>query len=341
MRNTYFLLLVFAMSLGAVKAQQNVNTDGVISDFENLNLEPDSYWNGADYTGGFYSGLAYFPNSYDSTWGAWNNWGYSNMADDTTASWLNQFSAITASGYDPAGSMGSNYGIAFVSADLMTSQLIPISLHFSDSTSHLVEGFYITNATYPALAMLNGDDFSKKFGGESGDDPDYFKLMIWGFANGMQTDTIDFFLADFRFSNNDEDYIVDEWTWVDLETLGELDSLKFTMESTDIGMFGMNTPSYFCMDNLSILPDDAGLWDYAASPIKLKVYPNPSDGRFRVETDESISNLTVTDLRANIVYLDEGFSGNGELDLSGLAAGCYILKVETTKSFGAYRIILH
>jgi hypothetical protein len=253
MRNTYLLLLVLALSPGVVKAQQSNSPLQVISDFEDLALAPDSYWNGSDLSGGYISNLAFFPNDYNPDWMAWNQWAYSSMADDTTAGFLNQYSAITASGYDPAASGGSNYAVAYVISDFLTNELIPVPVRFADNRSHYPDGFYVTNGTYPALAMESGDDYSKKFGGESGDDPDYFKLMVWGMLNGTPgADTVEFFLADYRFANNDEDYIVKTWEWVDLSSLGLSDSLMFTLESTDVGMFGMNTPAFFCIDNFTV-----------------------------------------------------------------------------------------
>ncbi|MEZ4953573.1 MAG: DUF4465 domain-containing protein [Saprospiraceae bacterium] len=33
--------------------------------------------------------------------------------------------------------------------------------------------------------------------------------------------------------------------------LGHVDSL-FTLSSSDAGVFGMNTPAYFCLDNLTL-----------------------------------------------------------------------------------------
>ena len=45
--------------------------------------------------------------------------------------------------------------------------------------------------------MKTGDQFAKKFGGEDGNDPDYFKLLVWGEKeNGTETDTVEFFLAE-------------------------------------------------------------------------------------------------------------------------------------------------
>jgi hypothetical protein len=189
--------------------------------------------------------------------------------------------------------------------------------------------------------MLQGDEYTKKFGGESGDDPDYFKLLVWGVYDGTQTDTVEFFLSDYRFDNNNEDYIVDEWTWVDLESLGEVDSLMFSMESTDVGMFGINTPTFFCMDNLSILPDDAGIFDSPFAEINIGAYPNPTNGLICIEVDENgLYRLSVSDLCGNLVYSNEHFTGQGEIDLHGLAAGCYILQLQSSNSLGAQKIII-
>lgn len=273
MRKTYLLLLVFASIFGNLCAQNSITATDVVSDFENLSLGPNTYWNGADFSGGFASGFVHFPNDYDSTWGAWNNWAYSNMADDTTAGWLNQFSAITAEGYDPSASGGKNYGLAFVSSDFISTHLIPVSIDFLDWKANEVKGFYVTNTTFAGLSMEQGDQVSKKFGGETGDDPDYFKLMIWGILNGQPTDTVDFFLSDYRFPDNANDYIVKSWEWVNLESLGEVDKLMFSMESSDIGMFGINTPTYFCIDNLTVVHDPSAYSEYIADVIEYTPAP--------------------------------------------------------------------
>ncbi len=341
MRKTYFFLLVFVCSFGLLNAQNNFNADDVLSDFECLILEPDSYWNGADLSGGFTSGLAYFPNVFDTTWMAWNHWAYSNMADDTTAGWLNQFSAITAQGYDPISSGGVNYGLAFVPSDLMTANIIPIAMNFSDMKAHLVKGLYVTNTTYAALSMEHGDQVSKKFGGETGDDPDYFKLLVWGMINGSSTDIKEFFLADYCFENNDEDYIVKSWEWIDLESLGEVDSLMFSMESTDVGLYGINTPTYFCIDNVTIVPDDTGIFGHSTPGIELNVYPNPTYGMLRVETAGYAETcIYIMDLNGTFVYVNETYQSGQPVDLEGFAAGCYILKVRYGQSVSVAKIIL-
>jgi hypothetical protein len=106
--------------------------------------------------------------------------------------------------------------------------------------------FYVTNNTYAVLSMKNGDGFAKKFG-----DGDWFKLVIEGFdKSDTSTGTVEFYLADFRTASSPG--ILTEWTPVDLSSLGKVAAIKFDLQSSDTGQYGMNTPAYFCFDNLAI-----------------------------------------------------------------------------------------
>jgi hypothetical protein len=130
-----------------------------------------------------------------------------------------------------------------------------------------VKGMYITNGTFAALSMKNGDIFAKKFGGITGNDPDYFLLTIKAYSNGtLSTNGVDFYLADFRNADNTKDTIITNWTWVDLSSLGNTDSLVFRLSSSDNGQFGMNTPSFFCIDNVITDSDTADFENLTLSP---------------------------------------------------------------------------
>ncbi|MGY8738481.1 MAG: DUF4465 domain-containing protein, partial [bacterium] len=119
-----------------------------------------------------------------------------------------------------------------------------------------VTGAYITNTTYTALSMLSGDAFAKQFGGVTGTDPDYFRLLIEGFDDfNASTGVVEFMLADYRNLGGTLDYIVDQWTWLDLTGLGDVSSLGFSFDSSDVGSFGINTPQYFAIDNLTTIPE--------------------------------------------------------------------------------------
>jgi hypothetical protein len=245
-------LVMLSLGLPAAGTGSELTGEWEVCTMEDVPLAGEGYWNGSDGSGGFTSGGAFFPNRYDPDFGAWTGWACSSMSDRTTPGWGNQYSAITGAGFDTLSSGGKNYGVAFISTDWVTMELEPVPIKFQDNRTHEVKGFYITNSTYAALAMEQGDDFSKKFGGEEGDDPDWFRVSVWGMKDGSSTDSINFYLADFRFGDNSKDYIIHTWQWVEVSRLGEVDSLMFTLASSDTGSFGMNTPAYFCLDHLYI-----------------------------------------------------------------------------------------
>jgi hypothetical protein len=211
------------------------------------------YYDGSDGAGGFVSGGVEFANNYNAAYGSWDGWSYSNTTDTGTAGYTNQYSAYTG-----GAKSGSNYGIYYE-----PWTLAPTVTGFPPGS---LAGAYITNTTYAALSMLNGDSFAKKFGGDNGNDPDWFLLTITGKdASDAVTGTVDFYLADYRFSDNSQDYIVGDWTWVDFAGLGNAAKLQFDLSSSDVGQWGMNTPAYFAMDDLGTeaVPEPATLVMFA------------------------------------------------------------------------------
>lgn len=119
--------------------------------------------------------------------------------------------------------------------------------HVYPSMTTTISGMYVTNNTYAVSSMTNGDGYAKKFAAD-----DWFKLTITGyrFDEEMQEvagESVDFYLADFR---DGKSIILTDWVWCDLTSLGEVDAISFSLSSTDNGTYGMNTPGYFCFDNL-------------------------------------------------------------------------------------------
>lgn len=223
----------------------------VVVDFEDLSLSPESYYNGADGAGGFVSRGALLNNTFTDFGGgftAWSGWSYSNVTDNTTGGYENQYSAIPGSGAGPS----ANYAVAFAATDGEARIALPESL----SPSSIA----IANTTYAYLSMLHGDSFAKRFGGTSGDDPDYFLLSIAGLdATDQPVGVVEFYLADFRFADNSLDYLVDQWTEVDLSALQDATTLTFSLASSDVGQYGINTPTYFAVDDLRLIPEPASL----------------------------------------------------------------------------------
>lgn len=226
------ILMLAPLSLAAINV-----------DFEDLTLAPES----ASYKVPFSSRGAQFSNDYNPEWDSWSGFAYSNMSDTETRGFTNQFSAITGAGYGGSGI----YGIAYAWNPTDAEIVLP--------AGQFPVGMWITNTTYAYWSMMEGDFFGKKFGGPTGNDPDWFKVTAVGYSGNTQTGTVEFYLADFRFTDNSQDYIVADWTWWDLTPLGSANRIFFTFDSSDVGPFGMNTPAYFAMDNLQTVPEPGTL----------------------------------------------------------------------------------
>ena len=215
--------------------------------FEELPLESADFYNGSDIAGGFTSFGVTFNNLYTEFGGGccWNGWAYSQTTDTTTPGVVNQYSAIAGNGF--GGSL--KYGVAFSGFDAGGGIMPEITL---PTTAEPIS-VKVTNTTYAALSMLHGDGFAKKFGGPSGNDPDWFLLKVEGRnAADVVVGDVPLHLADYTFADPNEDYILDQWTDLDLTPLAGLGvrKLAFRLSSTDNGTFGMNTPAYVAIDDL-------------------------------------------------------------------------------------------
>ncbi len=89
--------------------------------------------------------------------------------------------------------------------------------------TEMLKGMYVTNNLWAYQAMRDGDNLATPFGGPSGNEPDYFRIRAVAFnANNVAFDTLYFYLADYRFEDNSQDYIVTDWRYFDLSSFGEV-----------------------------------------------------------------------------------------------------------------------
>lgn len=307
--------LIIAFTCSGLSAQ-------TVSTFETHGLPADSSWNGSDSTGGFADGNAFFPNTYvfDTVYGSYwaSGWAYSTMKDTTTQGFSNLYSARPGIGYGSS----LTYAIGQQNASIRLQGI---------AAGKQVNGVYITNTAYAALSMKNGDAFSKKFGGSSGNDPDWFKLSITGYDGCCSiADTVHFYLADYRFSNNTQDYIVKTWEWVDLSPLGNVDSLLFILSSTDNGTFGMNTPAFFCIDNFTTADSPSGIALKNSQLSTISLWPNPAQNFIHIFVPENNKSIEIMSMDGKIIKSLMADKNNINIDISTFSSGLYFIRYENT-----------
>ncbi|PWL29563.1 MAG: hypothetical protein DCO96_07335 [Fluviicola sp. XM-24bin1] len=327
MKKIYLSMIALAVG-GTVAAQSTF-------DFESHSLASESYDNGGPVQGGADFILTdnesiRLDNTYDTTYGSWTGFSISNVTDNTTMDYTNQYS--TASGTGAGGS--ANFGVYHSSGSLS-----------AESANTQITEFKITNTAYAKLAMENGYFVAKQFGspynsngqldGTNGED--WFKVWIYASSDQGDLDSMEFYLADYRFADSTQDYIIDTWETIDLtqEFSFPVSSLSFSLESTDNDpMFGMNTPAYFAIDDIKTM-GSVGL--ATNESLDIEVYPNPATDFVKVNAPEG--KITLVDLQGNIL-LQQEHKGQSSIDVSNLVTGVYVIRWSNASDSYTNRILV-
>ncbi len=302
-------LLAFAFGVFTAKAQS------FIADFEGFSLGANSAYSSTTSVP-FQTTNAIFPYNWDTGFSFWSSgFAYTNKYDSATAGAGNLYGVKTLKGYN-----SSNTYVVVQPRAVMKLK----------GPYDTFDGFYITNTTYAYKSMKLGDNFAKKFGGVSGNDPDFFKVTVKGYFQGiMKPDSTVFFLANYTYTNNALDYIVNTWQYVNTTILGQVDSVRFFMYSTDYSGNFMNTPAFFAIDNVSASDNFVGLTENSLLS-KLTIYPNPTNNKLNIDltgTQTEKLEIKITDITGKIIF-DETLSGlHNQINLEYLQKGIYLAEI--------------
>lgn len=312
MKKIYF----FTVALFATTTVFSQDSGDTLS-FESYDLGAEDYFNGVESVNNFTIGDITLSNSYTlEGWGDdWSGFAVSKVQDITTAGFGNQYAAFTNGGANGS----EKYGIYFAG---YSSQEIVFS------TPRVLKSLQVTNTTYAALSMRDGDFAGKEFGSsnDANGDPDgtngedWFLLQIIPLDENddLVGDTINFYLADYRFSDDNDDYIVDTWETIDLNDV-VANKITFLLTSSDVGAWGMNTPAYFALDNLVSTEYGLGLANTQAS--NTSIYPNPATDKFTIVTSGK-SEMSLYNALGQVVKT-ETINGTATIDVSNFPVGVY------------------
>ena len=248
LRFLWLALAVFgAFACGGTDADgghEGLMPENVLSDFSDLSLAPESAYIGADGSGGFESGALRFKTQYNSEYKSWDGFAYANQSNQGPVDFAN-LSAMNKKQDKPG-----IYAVGFVNC-VGTER--PTLMIAGDEPGITLNGLLVSNTSYTYHVIQDGNAFAKKFGGADGTDADWFLLTISALAaDGSKTGkTVEVYLADYRPAGTKDDFILDDWTFVDLSSLGPVKGLSFDLSSSDVGQYGMNTPTFFAIDDLT------------------------------------------------------------------------------------------
>lgn len=239
-----YLLLIGAVCINLTSCDDEDDKDTRVVNFEDLKVDSTGYWKGdttgtsnvgqygTDYSGQFTSGSVSFANTYTySSYGAsWRGFGYSTLADTSvTADYTNEMYAYGNSG----AANSKTFAIAFSDGATIT---------FDKAVD--LKKVNVLNTTYAYKVIRDGNAYT--------DGPfkagSWFTVTFTGYNEQQQeVGTTTFFLADYR---DGKTYICDSWENADLSALKGVKTVKLTFDGSDKGQWGLNTPTYVCIDNL-------------------------------------------------------------------------------------------
>lgn len=183
---------------------------------------------------GFYSGSYYFNTGAMPSYNYWYGYALSNETATSYSGLTDQFHSAVGNGHNGS----TNYVVAFPEG-----QFVEVT---NSEEGEVLNGVYVSNNAYAYNGMAVGDGVATAFTTGS-----WFALKATGFNGSTQTGSIDFYLADYRSSNEQDHYILNSWQWMDLRPLGKVTKVRFQLDGSDKGTYGLNTAAYFVMDDFN------------------------------------------------------------------------------------------
>lgn len=331
MKQLVVVIILSVLSINLLQAQQTENFDG-----STFSLTTNSYYKNITTDNWSVSGINPFANfryHWDTAYGGYwkSGFAYTNIKDSVHGDFSNLYGSITNGAFN-----GNNYVTAQSGGVIKMNQ-----------PYYSLSGFFVTNSTYAYKVMKNGNFAARKFGDTTGTHsglaqgtyPDWFKLIVRPYKNGLLlNDSVQFYLADYRPNGTTSDYIVKNWLYVNCTSLPPSDSILVTLKSSDNHpVYGMNTPGFFCMDNISVVSTE-GIQELE-SVFNTQVYPNPTQENTYLQfiaISETALFINVYDIAGKLVYskdiLTQLGSNNIMLPTHQLETGVYFISLKQ----GAY-----
>lgn len=235
----------------------------------------------------------------------WIAWQYSNMAKGGVALKADGTVKTNAKGA-PVSDPNMPYLVAYYNKFMARK---PVQLLTNDGEAHEAVGCYVNLNSYTFYSTLFGDAVARAF-----TENDRLWLTIYGVAADDSKKSVEVTLASFQ---NGQLSASTGWTYVDLSPLGAVNELYFTMDSSDTGSWGMNTPGYFCLDKLTMKSDTPSGISTVAAKEKLSY-----NGAERVLTGTPGKFIALYTTGGALVMSTE----EGRMDVSNVERGVYIAR---------------
>ncbi len=177
--------------------------------------------------------------------------------------WENQCSVYNTASTDGAntgaGHSGSNFAVVYGYSDFGNTEWMAKPEFYFDSPRKF-KGLWYCNTAYTYGVIINGNQFGtsgvatplSNLKDSDGNNIGYFQVNIECYdVDGNLITTVSKLLADYRYDKPTVSPVT-TWTYWDIN-VADVQSVKFNFEGSDVDpIYGLNTPAYLCIDDVTI-----------------------------------------------------------------------------------------
>lgn len=210
------------------------------------------------------NGMQYWDGFTVCTNGDDSDYGYAGSSTD----WVtHQWGCMAGGGLDADGNVvkGLPYLVGYWGYNYEEEGVRSLRVDFADGETHRPLGIWVCNHPWPYYGIQHDDAFAHSFA----DNGAQFRLIVHGLDEEEKDAGMPIVHTLAWFHDNALDISAD-WHWIDLTSLGQVNAIYFTMESSDAaGVLGMNTAAFFCLGGIEMLEHV----DVIARPAGLEAEP--------------------------------------------------------------------
>ena len=179
-----------------------------------------------------------FEHFYNEEFGYWGGFALTCKFDTDAANGLfeNQYAVYNASASEGDGALIFYYD----------SYNEPCDIVLKDATMLTSVRLNLTTYTYASITDEDINSYARIFA-----DGDYLKVVFTAMSADEALDSVECYVVDYRDGKR---FVATNWDIYDLRSLGKgYDAVRVTIETTDVGEYGANTPLYIALDELNFL----------------------------------------------------------------------------------------
>ena len=232
MRKMLFCALV-CVALCGCKKSSTTFVDDVEPNVESFKTQFEG-----DYHYGYETDNLTFEHFYNEEFRYWGGFALTRKFDTDAANGLfeNQYAVYNASASEGDGALIYYYD----------SYNEPCDIVLKDATMLTSVRLNLTTYTYASITDEDINSYARTFA-----DGDYLKVVFTAMSADEALDSVEYYVVDYRDGKR---FVATNWDIYDLRSLGKgYDAVRVTIETTDVGEYGANTPLYIALDELNFL----------------------------------------------------------------------------------------